>query len=68
MIFNDEGNTLMPVVDGSSSKAKLVHGGCVSFENKRSGKICRVEEGQRIAAQTGEFHARKGISTYYRAE
>ena len=42
----------MPVEDGSNSRARLVDGGCVSFENRRSGKICRANKEQEISAQT----------------
>ena len=38
--------------DGSSSKVRLVDGGCISFENRRSGKICRATKEQEISAQT----------------
>ena len=52
LICTKEEVTLMPVEDGSTSKARLVDGGCVSFENRRLGKICRANKGQEISAQT----------------
>ena len=42
----------MLVKDGSTSRARLVDGGCVSFENRRSGKICRMTSEQEISVQT----------------
>ena len=39
LVCTDEKVTLMPVTDGSASRARLVDGGCISFENQRSGKI-----------------------------
>ena len=42
----------MPVKDGSTSRARLVDGGCISFENRRSEKICRETREQEISAQT----------------
>ena len=42
---------------------KLVDGGCVSFENRRSGKICRVKKGQEISAQTWRIpHEKRNIN------
>ena len=52
LICTEEEVTLMPVKDGSTSRARLVDGGCISFENRRSGKICRVTREQEISAQT----------------
>ena len=50
----------MPVVGDLNSRARLIHGGCVSFENRRSGKICRANKGQEIAAQTWRISHEKG--------
>ena len=52
LICTKEKGTLMPVKDGSNSRARLVDGGCVSFENRRSRKICKANKGQEIAVQT----------------
>ena len=49
----------MPVKDGSNSRARLVDGGCLSFENRRSEKICRVSKGQEISAQTWRIPRKK---------
>ena len=38
--------------EGLSSRARLVDGGCVSFEKQRSGKISRATKEQEISAQT----------------
>ena len=58
LICTEEGVTLMPVKDGSSSMARLVDGGCVSFEIRRLGKICRVTKGQEISVQTWRIPVR----------
>ena len=42
LVCSKEEVTLMPVKDGSTSRARLVDGGCISFENQRSGKRCRA--------------------------
>ena len=49
----------MPVKDGSNSRARLVDGGCVSFENRRSRKICKANKGQEIAVQTWRIPSEK---------
>ena len=48
----EEGVVLTPVKEGSNSRARLVDGGCVSFKNRRSGKISRATKEQEISAQT----------------
>ena len=48
----EDGVFLTPVKEGSSSRARLVDGGCVSFKNRRSGKISRATKEQEISAQT----------------
>ena len=42
---------LMPVKDGSALRARLVNGGCNNFVNRRSGKVWRETEEQKIATQ-----------------
>ena len=44
--------TLMPVTEGSASRARLVGGGCSSFKNQRLGRIWRVKREQEISTQT----------------
>ena len=46
LVCTDEEVKLMPVTDGSASRARLVDGGCISFKNQRSGKICRATREQ----------------------
>ena len=48
----EEEVTLMPVKDGSTSRGRLVDGGCVSFKNRRLGQICRATREQEISVQT----------------
>ena len=57
LVCTEEEVTLMPVKDGSTSRARLVDGGCISFENQRSGKICRATREQEH--KPGEFHGRR---------
>ena len=52
MVCTEEEVTLMPEKESSTSKARLVDGGCISFKNRRSGKICRATRDQEISAQT----------------
>ena len=40
------------MIDGSTSRARLEDGGCVSFENPRSGKTCTATREQEISSQT----------------
>ena len=47
----EEKVALMPVRDGSASRARLVDGGCTSFISWRSGKVLKATEGQRISTQ-----------------
>ena len=49
----------MPVKDGSTSRARLVDGGCISFENRRSEKICRETREQEISAHTWRISKEK---------
>ena len=42
---------LMPVKDGSASRARLVDERCNSFVNRRSGKVWRTIEEQKILTQ-----------------
>ena len=52
LVCTEEEVTLMPMKDGSTSRARLVDGGCISFENQKSGKICRATREREISAQT----------------
>ena len=49
MICTKDEVALMPVKDGSASRARLVDGGCHSFANRRSGKIWRATKEQKIS-------------------
>ena len=42
---------LMPIRDGSASRARLVNGRCNSFVNRRSRKVWRATKEQRISTQ-----------------
>ena len=55
----EEGVILTPVKEGSNSIARLVDGGCVSFENQRSGKTSRATKEQEISAQTWRIPCEK---------
>ena len=44
-------DALMPVKDGSASRARLVEKGCNSFVNLRSGKVWRTTEEKKISTQ-----------------
>ena len=48
----EEGVILTPVKEGSNSIARLVDGGCVNFEDQKSGKTRRATKVQEISAQT----------------
>ena len=52
LVCTDEEVTMMPVKDDSALRARLVDGGCISFENRRLGKIWRATREQEISAQT----------------
>ena len=51
LLCSEKEVALMPVKDGSASRARLVDGGCSSFEHRRSGKICRSTREQEIFTQ-----------------
>ena len=48
--------SLMPVKDGSTSKARLVDGGCISFENRKSGRYVEQQDNKRFPNKPREFH------------
>ena len=52
LVCTEEEVALMTVKDGSASRARLVDGGCISFKNRRSGKIWRATREQEISTQT----------------
>ena len=52
LVCTGEEVALMPVKDGSASRARLVGRGCISFKNWRSGKIWRATREQEISTQT----------------
>ena len=47
----EEGINLMPVRGNADSRARLVDGGCVSFENSKSRKIWNATSDQEISTQ-----------------
>ena len=51
LICTEDKVALMPVRDGSASRARLVDGGCNSFINWRSGRVWRANEEQKISTQ-----------------
>ena len=51
LLCSEEEVALMPVEDGSASKARLVDGNCSSFEHRRSGRIWRATKAQEISTQ-----------------
>ena len=50
---------LMPVTDRSASRARLVDGACNSFISRRSGKVLKATEGQRISTQVWRISIEK---------
>ena len=52
LVCTEEEVTLMPVLDSSASRARVVDGGCSSFKNRRLGRIWRVTREQEISTQT----------------
>ena len=50
---------LMPVRDGSTSRARLVDGGCNSFINQRSGRLWRATVEQKISTQVWRIPCEK---------
>ena len=52
LVCTEEEAALMPVIDGSALRARLVDEGCSSFENWRSGRIWRVTREHEISTQT----------------
>ena len=52
LVCTEEEVALMPVIDGSASRARLVDGGCSSFKNRRLGRIWRATREQEISTQT----------------
>ena len=51
LICKEEEVVLMPLKDGSASRAWLVDGGCHSFISLRSGKVLKATKAQRISTQ-----------------
>ena len=50
---------LMPVKEDRASRARLVDGGCISFENRRSRKIWKVTSEQEISTQAWRIPCEK---------
>ena len=59
LICTEDEVALMPVRDGSASRARLVDGGCNSFISRRSGKVLKGTEGQRISTQVWRIPCEK---------
>ena len=51
LICTEEEVMLMPAKYESASKARLVDGGCHSFNSRRSRKVLKATEAQRISTQ-----------------
>ena len=51
LICTEDEVALMQVKDSSASRARLVDGGCHNFANRRSGKVWRAIEEQKISTQ-----------------
>ena len=52
LVCTEEELALMPVIDGSALRVRLVDGGCSSFKNLRLGRIWRLTGEQEISTQT----------------
>ena len=59
LVCTEEEVALMPVKSKSALRARLVDGGCSSFEHLRSGKIWRETREQKYQPMPGEFHVRR---------
>ena len=51
LVCTEDEVALMPVKDGSASRARLVDGGCNNFANRSIGKVWRATEEQTISTQ-----------------
>ena len=51
LICTEDEVALMPIRDGSASRARLIDGRCNSFVNRRLGKVWSATEEQRISTQ-----------------
>ena len=51
LICMEDEVALMPLRDGSALRTRLIDGRCNSFVNRRSGKVWRATEEQRISTQ-----------------
>ena len=56
----EEGINLMPVRGNTDSRARLVDGGCVSFENSKSRKVWNASSDQEISTQAWRIPREKG--------
>ena len=52
LVCTEEEVALMPVIESSASRLRLVDGGCNSFENLRLRRIWRATREQEISTQT----------------
>ena len=59
LICKEEKDALMPLRDGSASRARLVDGRCNSFVNPRSGKVWKATKEQRISSQVWRIPCEK---------
>ena len=53
LICTEEEVALMPVKNGSASRARLIDGGCHNFISKRMGRVLKATEDQRIYINAG---------------
>ena len=66
MICTEKKVMLMPVKDGSTSRARVVVSGCHSFLSKKSGAVLRATKDQMISIQVWRIHGRGSASIHYR--
>ena len=55
----EEEVTQMPVKDGSTSRARLVDRGCHNFISKRTGRVFKASENNRISVQVWRISCKK---------
>ena len=64
LICTEEDVALMPLKDGSASRARLVDGGCHNFISTRTGTVLKATEDQRISEQVWRTpHKKLSINT-----
>ena len=61
LVCTEDEVALMPVNNGSASRARLEDGRCNSFVNRRSGKVWRTTKDQRISTHVWRIPREKII-------